>query len=597
MEQIKDRIASLREAMRKAGISACIIPGTDPHASEYIAECWKERVWISDFTGSAGTIVITLGKGGLWTDSRYYLQAGDQLAGTGIDVMKMGQPETPDMVSWISSQLTAGEKVGVNAQMFPINSYAAMKFDFQQAGIGLISIDLLANVWTDRPSMPMAPFFVFDTRYSGKPAAEKLTALRAEMKKACADVYVLSTLDDIAWLFNIRGNDVHYNPVVISFAVVEEDKATLFIAPEKTTAETKAYLAREGVDVLPYGEVYDALKEIDPSKAVLVDGTKLNQSLFEAIPAGCVVRNVLSPVAKLKSIKNETEIAGYRRAMVKDGVALTRFFKWLEENVASCKLTETSVDRKLLEFRSQQDGFMGASFGSISSYGAHGAVVHYIPTEETASTLLPEGIYLLDSGGQYLDGTTDTTRTITLGKTTARQKSDFSMALKGHIALASAIFPVNTRGSQLDILARKAMWDRGVNYGHGTGHGVGHFLNVHEGPQSIRAEENPVVLEEGMFMSNEPAMYRTGEYGMRTENCILIVPAFETEFGKFLKFETLTLCYIDRELMDIDILDSADLEWIDGYHQQVLDELSPYLNEEEKAWLANKCRPTYDLVF
>jgi len=597
MENVSNRIARLRLAMKNADISACIVPGTDPHASEYIADFWKERVWISGFNGSAGTAVVALEKAGLWTDSRYFLQGELQIQGSGMDLMKQGVPGTPDIVSWLIATLKSGEKVGVNAQMFSVNAYAAMKSDFQKAGIELVSIDLISQVWTDRPSLPLSPCFLFDVKYAGQSAADKLTAVRAEMKKQGAAVLVLSMLDEIAWLFNIRGNDVNYNPVVISYAVVEEDKATLFIAPEKIDSATCASLLTEGVTVAAYSQIYESISALSASQKVMFDGSKLSQSLFESIPQGCGLCNALSPVAKLKSIKNPVEAEGFRRAMVKDGVALTRFFKWLEKNIGSNELTEISIDKKLTEFRAGQDGFMGPSFGSIAGYAAHGAIVHYSATEESAATLLPEGIFLLDSGGQYLDGTTDITRTVSLGNPTAQQRSDFSLVLKGNIALSKAIFPINTRGSQLDILARKALWENGINYGHGTGHGVGHFLNVHEGPQSIRTEENPVVIEAGMFMSNEPAMYRTGEYGIRTENLILVVPAFETEYAKFLTFETLTLCYIDRELFDIDVLDSEDLHWIDEYHQRVYDNVSPYLNEDEKAWLANKCRPTFDLFF
>jgi len=382
---------------------------------------------------------------------------------------------------------------------------------------------------------------------------------------------------------------VDYNPVVIAYALVDADKATLFVAPEKLTAETSAYLQTEGVTVAPYLGIYDALKAVAADKAVLVDGAKLNQSLFEAIPASCAIRNAMSPVFKLKSIKNEVEMAGYRRAMVKDGVALTRFFKWLEENLKAGKHTEVTIDKKLYEFRSQQAGFMGESFGTIAGYGPHGAIVHYSATPESASTLKPDGIFLLDSGGQYLDGTTDITRTIALGTPTVQQKIDFTLVLKGHIALSMVIFPTGTRGSQLDILARKALWDLGLNYGHGTGHGVGHFLNVHEGPQSIRAEENPVVLQAGMFMSNEPGLYRTNEYGIRTENLIHVVPAQKTEFGQFLKFETVTLCFIDQLLIDVDLMSDEEIEWLNNYHKKVYDLVSPNLEADEREWLSRKC--------
>jgi Xaa-Pro aminopeptidase len=589
MDQIIKRLASLRAAMWKAGVSACIIPGTDPHASEYIAECWKEREWISGFNGSAGTAVVTLDKAGLWTDSRYFLQAAGQLEGTSVELMKMGQPETLDIIPWLSAVLKPGERVGVNAQMFSVNGFAATKADLKQADIELVSIDLLAEVWIDRPSLPLNPFFIFDTKYAGKSATDKLTGLRAELKKAHADVFVMSALDDIAWLFNLRGNDVDYNPVVIAYALIEKDKATLFVALEKLTDETSTYLQAEGVIVAPYLGIYEALKSIQRDKVVLVDGAKLNQSLYEAIPVACAIRNTMSPVFKLKSIKNEVEMAGYRRAMVKDGVALTRFFKWLEENVKGGKQTEVTIDKKLYEFRSQQENFMGESFGTIAGYGPHGAIVHYSATPESASTLKPEGIFLLDSGGQYLDGTTDITRTIALGTPTLQQKIDFTLVLKGHIALATAVFPTGTRGSQLDILARKAMWDLGLNYGHGTGHGVGHFLNVHEGPQSIRTEENPVVLQPGMFMSNEPGLYRTNQYGIRTENLIHVVPAQQTEFGQFLKFETVTLCPIDQLLIDVDLMSDDEIEWLNNYHKKVYDAISTNLDADEREWLSCKC--------
>jgi len=594
---IKERIEKLRAVMREKEISACVVPGTDPHASEYIAECWKDRVWISGFTGSAGTVVIALEKAGLWTDSRYFLQGEAQLAGSGIDLMKMGLPETPGMVGWIISTLKKGESVGVNPQMFSVDAYQSLQNELSEAGIELISIDLISEIWTDRPAMPSKECFVFDVKYAGKSVAEKLRLLRAEMQKACAQVVVLSALDDIAWLFNIRGNDVDYNPVVIAFAVVDSENATIFINPEKVNSETVKYFSANGVTTEAYHSVYQYLEKISPEAKVWIDGAKLNRSLYESIPAGCKKLNRMSPVFRLKSIKNDTEVAGYRRAMVKDGVALTRFFMWLEANVHNGKLTEFNIDKKLLEFRSEQENFIGPSFGTIAGYREHGAIVHYSATDDSASTLQPEGIFLLDSGGQYLDGTTDITRTITLGNPTEEEKTDFTLVLKGHIALSSAIFPVGTRGSQLDILARKAMWDLGLNYGHGTGHGVGHFLNVHEGPQSIRMDENPVTLQEGMFMSNEPGLYRTGKYGIRTENLVLVVPAFDTEFGKFLKFETLTLFPIDQDLIDVDLLTDKEIEWINDYHKMVYEHISPNLNEEERAWLELKCSEIFKLPY
>jgi len=591
MEKIINRISLLRAAMKQKGISACIIPGTDPHASEYIAEYWKERQWISGFDGSAGTAVVTLTSAGLWTDSRYFLHAAEQLEGTGIELMKQGLPETLEILPWLANQLKPGEKVGVNSQMFSLNGYATMKTELKMNELDLVSIDLPALVWTDRPAIPLNPFFVYDIQFSGKSTVDKLELVRAEMKKAYADVFVISALDDIAWLFNIRGNDVDYNPVVIAYALVKNEKATLCIAPEKLTPETSDYLQSQGVTVAPYLAIYDLLKEIVPSKAVLVDGGKLNQALFESIPKGCAIRNTMSPAFKLKGVKNEVEMTGVRNAMARDGVALTRFFIWLEEGLKSGNLSELSVSDKLRKFRSEQEHFVGESFGTIAGYAAHGAIVHYSATPESDAKLKAENIFLLDSGGQYLDGTTDITRTVALGTPSAQQKTDNTLVLKGHISLAKAIFPVGTRGSQLDILARKAMWDLGLNYGHGTGHGVGHFLCVHEGPQSIRMDENPTVLQPGMMISNEPGMYRTNEYGIRIENLVHVIPAMKTEYGQFLKFETITLFPIDQHLINFDLLTNSEIDWLNEYHQRVYATIAPKLNEYEREWLSKKCNP------
>ena len=594
MTEINERLAKLREIMKQEGISACIVPGTDPHASEYIADFWKEREWISGFDGSAGTAAVTLDKAGVWTDSRYFLQGEEQLEGTGFELMKQGLPDTLEIIPWLISELKVGEKVAVNSQMFSVNAYAAMKNELQSNGIQLVALDLLAKTWTDRPALPLNKLFVFDVKYAGKSASEKLQILRTELKKVRANAFIMSALDDIAWLFNIRGNDVSYNPVVIAYALVEEEKATLFIENEKLTSETKAYLEAEGVSVAPYLSVYDSLRNIPAENAVLIDGAKLNQSLYEAIPEACAKRNMMSPVFRLKSIKNEVELEGVRRAMIKDGVALTRFFMWLENNVGKEEISEISLSKKLYDFRGEQENFVGESFGTIAGYAGHGAIVHYRATPESDASLVTENILLLDSGGQYFDGTTDITRTITLGKPTEQQIADFTMVLKGHINLGKAVFPTGTRGSQLDILARKALWDNCLNYGHGTGHGIGHFLNVHEGPQSIRMDENPVTLQPGMIISNEPGMYRAGEYGIRIENLVHVVPAAKTEFGQFLTFETLTLFPIDKNLIDVYALEMDEVDWLDAYHQKVFETLSPYLNKEEQKWLKEKCEVLYD---
>lgn len=589
MEKIISRLANLRKAMIASGVSAYIIPGTDPHASEYIASCWKVREWISGFDGSAGTAVVTLNQAGVWTDSRYFLQGEQQLAGTEFELMKQGMPETPDYITWISGQLKSGEKVAVDSQLFSVNAFASMKSDFEQSGIELVSYDFFTEIWDDRPSMPLHPFFIFDVKYTGRSVADKLADLRLELQRNHSDLLVLSALDDIAWLFNVRGKDVEYNPVTIAYAVVSNTAAVLYVSPEKATDETRAFLESEGVHLAPYDQIFDDLQGINANSRVMIDGAKLNQWLYEAIPATCGIVNKMSPVYLMKSVKNEVELEGFKRAMVKDGVALTRFYMWLEEHVDKGE-TEYTIAGKLCEFRSQQENFVGESFASISSYASNGAIVHYKPAKETALELRKEGILLLDSGGQYLDGTTDITRTIALSEASEQQKTDFTLVLKGNIGLSMVQFPINIRGALLDVLARKALWDAGLNYGHGTGHGIGHFLNVHEGPQSIRMEENPVVLKAGMIMSNEPGLYRAGEYGIRVENLVHIVPSVETAFGSFLRFEVLTLYPIDLNLVRVDLLSDAELNWLNSYHQKVYDALSPQLNENEQMWLQTKCR-------
>ncbi|MDD4489683.1 MAG: aminopeptidase P family protein [Paludibacter sp.] len=590
MNIINNRLNKLRAIMQKQGVAAYIVPGTDPHAGEYFADYWKERDWISGFDGSAGTAVITLDKAGVWVDSRYYIQADVQLKNTGYVAMKMGLPETPDMLTWIASELKSGDQVGVNPLLFSVNAFMTMRNQFLLSGIELVQADLIKPIWEERPALPEQKIFVYDVVYAGQSCMEKMAILRQKIKEAHADVFVLNTLDDIAWLFNIRGNDVSYNPVATAYALIDESEAVIYISDEKLTEEVRLYLASQQLLIKDYQQIYNDLGAIPKNKKVLLDGSKINQSLFEAIAPECGVINRMSPVTMLKSIKNETEILGMRQAMIKDGVALTRFFIWLEASVCSGELTEVSIAEKLYEFRAEQENFFGESFGTIAGYAAHGAIVHYKADEKSKARVLQEGILLIDSGGQFLEGTTDITRTITLGNPTPQQKTDFTLVLKGHIGIATAVFPVGTRGSQLDILARKAMWDRRLNYGHGTGHGVGHFLNVHEGPQNIRMDENPVTLQPGMFISNEPGLYRKDAYGIRTENLIMVTPDQQSEFGQFLKFETLTFFPIDITLIDTKLLTNAEIGWLNAYHQEVYDKIAPHLNEMEREWLRNKTK-------
>lgn len=590
MISVKQKLDRLRNTMKENGIDAYIVPGTDPHAGEYIADHWKEREWISGFDGSVGTAAITLDKAGMWIDSRYYLQADEQLKGSGFDAMKTGMPETPDIIRWIISQMKRGNRVGVNPQMFPVNTYNAMRNELAASGLELVPVDFISNIWLDRPEIPQKKCFVYPVEYAGKSCSEKLSLLRNEMRKFDAHVFVISALDEIAWLFNLRGNDVDYNPVVIAYALIKTDSAILYLSDEKLTDETRHYFKEENVEIKEYLQIYDDLISLPVSQKVLVDGARLNQSLFEAIPADCAKTNQMSPVYRLKSIKNEVELAGVRNAMVRDGVALTRFFIWLEKNVDSGKLTEVSIAEKLYAFRAEQKNFFGESFGTIAGYAAHGAIVHYKADEISDAVIKAENLLLLDSGAQYLDGTTDITRTISLGTPTLKQKTDFTLVLKGHIGIATAVFPYGTRGSQLDILARKAMWERFMNYGHGTGHGVGFFLNVHEGPQNIRMDENPTVLQPGMLLSNEPGLYRTGEYGIRTENLIHVTEAEKSDFGQFLRFETLTFFPIDVSLIDENLMTKDEIDWLNAYHQKVFDKLSPYLTKEECSWLKGKTK-------
>lgn len=545
---IPERIAALREAMRQQKVDAYIIPSSDPHLSEYPADRWKSREWISGFTGSAGTIVVTADKAGLWTDSRYFLQAASQLEGSGIELYKLALPETPSITEFLLHELHAGQAVGLDGQTYSAAEASALANKLSRKEIKLdTSADLIEGIWKDRPSVSGNPIFEMPEALSGASVHEKLDLINNRLRSEGADCLILAALDEIAWTFNIRGTDVTYNPVVVSYAFVSEDESVLFIKPEKLTAEITEHLKKEGVTLAEYSMIQRYLSRLPENSRVFVDMNKTNVSLYDAIPGSCTIVEGISPANHLKSIKNETEIKGFQNAVVKDGVALTKFYIWLEKQMAEgAQVTEISAAGKLTALRAEQPQYIMDSFGTICGYAEHGAIVHYSATPETDATLKPEGLLLIDSGAQYLDGTTDITRTIALGEPTEQMKKDFTRVLKGTISLAKSKFPAGTRGSQIDILARKALWDSGINYLHGTGHGIGHCLNVHEGPQSIRMEENPVTLKPGMVISDEPAMYRTGEYGIRTENMILVREDSETEFGKFLGFDTLTLCFMTR---------------------------------------------------
>ena len=588
---IPERIAALREAMKQHKIDAYIIPTSDPHMSEYPADCWKYREWISGFTGSAGTVIITADKAGLWTDSRYFLQASTQLEGTGIELFKMMLPETPTIPAFLTHELKEGQTVGLNGETYSLADARSLEKALAEKEIKLnTNASLIDPIWKERPAIPEAPMFEMPIELSGKSTEDKLIDINKMLHKAGADCTILSALDEVAWTFNIRGTDVAYNPVVISYAFVSEKESVLFVNPKKIPAEIAEHLKKEGVTLADYGMLATFLSRLPERTRVFIDSKRTNVAIYNALPKSSILIEGTSPANHLKSIKNETEIKGFRNAVLKDGIAMTKFYFWLEKMLkAGEKVTELSAAAKLTALRSEQPQYVMDSFASISSYGPHGAVVHYSPTPETDTELKTDSLYLLDSGAQYLDGTTDITRTIALCDEPSEQmKKDFTRALKGTIGIAKCKFPAGIRGCLIDAFARKALWDAGINYLHGTCHGIGHCLNVHEGPQSIRMEENPVILEPGMVMSDEPAMYRPGEYGIRTENMILIREDSETEFGKFLGFETLTLCYIDTKLVIPSMLSVREHAWLNKYHQMVYDLVSPHLTEEEKAWLKEK---------
>ena len=588
---IPERIAALREAMKQHKIDAYIIPTSDPHMSEYPADCWKYREWISGFTGSAGTVIITADKAGLWTDSRYFLQASTQLEGTGIELFKMMLPETPTIPEFLTHELKEGQTVGLNGEIYSLADARSLEKALAEKEIKLnTNASLIDPIWKERPAIPEAPMFEMPIELSGKSTEDKLIDINKMLHKAGADCTILSALDEVAWTFNIRGTDVAYNPVVISYAFVSEKESVLFVNPKKIPAEIAEHLKKEGVTLADYGMLATFLSRLPERTRVFIDSKRTNVAIYNALPKSSILIEGTSPANHLKSIKNETEIKGFRNAVLKDGIAMTKFYFWLEKMLkAGEKVTELSAAAKLTALRSEQPQYVMDSFASISSYGPHGAVVHYSPTPETDTELKTDSLYLLDSGAQYLDGTTDITRTIALCDEPSEQmKKDFTRALKGTIGIAKCKFPAGIRGCLIDAFARKALWDAGINYLHGTCHGIGHCLNVHEGPQSIRMEENPVILEPGMVMSDEPAIYRPGEYGIRTENMILIREDSETEFGKFLGFETLTLCYIDTKLVIPSMLSVREHAWLNKYHQMVYDLVSPHLNEEEKAWLKEK---------
>ena len=576
--------------MQSKSISAYITYSTDPHSGEYVPAHWESRKWITGFTGSAGTAVITPDDGGLWTDSRYFIQAGEQLTDTGLKLFKERMPETPSIPQWLCSVLKKGERVGIDGYTTPLQTVNELRNELSAYGIEVVMIeDPYKTIWNDRPDLPDNKLFILEEKYSGESASSKISTIRNHISNTGTDYILISALDEIAWTLNMRGTDIECNPLFVSYLLISEKEATLYINKNKLTETTVDYLQSQGVGHRNYEDIESDLTAISGRKTAM--SPSINFAMYNAASEHNTVFIQPSPVSEYKAVKNQTEINGFRNAMLRDGVAMVRFLIWLQKNIGNSNLTELSIDEQLYKERSAMENFRGISFATIAGYQEHGAIVHYEADEHSASILRPEGLLLIDSGAQYLDGTTDITRTIPLGPTTEEQKKDYTLVLKGFIQLAMAEFPQGTCGTQLDVLARLAMWKEGINYGHGTGHGVGHFLNVHEGPHQIRMNNVPTPLQPGMTVTNEPGIYRAGKYGIRTENTMLTVPSRKTDFGEFYKFEQLTLCPINTETILWDMLSSKEIRWLNEYHETVYSKLSPLLSDEEKQWLRNTTNP------
>lgn len=592
MQDVSSRLDGLRSLMRDNGLQALVVPQADPHGSEYVADHWQTRRFLSGFTGSAGPLVVTLDKAWVIADSRYWLQAAAQLAGTGIGVVEAGKPGAPDLDELLLSELKPGERVGVDGLIISETAFAVLKSRLATAGIELVATgDLPGALWPDRPGLPSGAVEIHSEEYAGESASDKIAALRREIRAAGADSAFVSDLARIAWLLNIRSTDVACNPVVISYLYIGQTLAVLFVDESKLVDEVRAYLAVCGVTTAPYAVASAFLANLPAEERVAVDPNTLARALAEALGERMIATAL--GLDRAKAVRNEVQIAGTRAAMERDGAALVKGFKEIEDRVArGIATTELDVDAILSHRRAEQPLFKMLSFETIAGYGPHGAIVHYEATPETSVELRPTSLLLVDSGASYLDGTTDITRTIALGNPTPEMVRDYTAVLRGNIALAMAVFPAGTRGAQLDALARIPMWQFGAHYLHGTGHGVGHYLNVHEGPQSIRLQENPQPLLQGMVTSDEPGIYRAGKYGVRLENLLLCVPAFDDpDYGLFLRFETLTLYPFDARLIDVSALAPAELAWLNAYHAEVLRRLTPHLSADEAAWLGAKCAP------
>ena len=589
MNITNQRLECLREVMKREHLAAFIFPSTDAHQSEYVADHWMGRAWISGFNGSAGTAVVTMHSAALWTDSRYFLAAEEQLQGTEFQLMKLKIPGTPSIAEWLGKELmdVDSPEVGLDGWVNSYSSTCGLIADLRKAGGITVrtNFDPLEEIWKDRPSIPLKPVEIQPMEYAGEDISSKIVRIRKALRAQHADGMLVSALDDIAWTLNLRGTDVHCVPVFVSYLLIASDKVSLFVDETKISSEVRAYLESNGVSIYKYNKVEEGLKAYSEYN-ILLDGNETSYYLWKAVRCQEIVQ-ASSPIPAMKAMKNEAEIAGYRRAMLKDGVAMVKFLKWLLPAVEAGGETEISIDKKLTALRAEQNLFRDISFDTIAGYQAHGAIVHYEATPETDIPLKPEGLLLLDSGAQYQDGTTDITRTIALGPITEEMKHIYTLVLKAHIQLELAKFPDGASGTQLDALGRECMWREGLNFLHGTGHGVGSYLSVHEGPHQIRMEYMPTPLRAGMTLTDEPGLYLAGKFGVRIENTVLLSEYMETEFGKFLQIEPLTLCPIDTAPVDMTMLLPEELAWLNDYHAKVYAELAPYLDEEEKKWLEN----------
>jgi len=577
-----EKLKSIRNQMKIEGIDIYLIPSSDPHQNEYLPEHYRCIEFASGFTGSAGVLVITQDFAGLWTDSRYFIQAEQQLKNSGYQLVKLQIPHTPEYIKWIPK----GSKVGCIEELLSV----VLLEQLQASGFNPIAADLISPIWNNRPQLPANPAFLLENRYTGQSASEKLNQLRKQLEQMETDAILLSALDEIAWLFNLRGNDIKCNPLTLAYSLITSEHAYLFIDQRKLSKKDQEYLTHHHITIANDQDVITILKLLPADSRLFIDPKRTNAKLFNSIPTSVKIRQGISPVSHLKSIKNNTEISNFKQAMIKDGVALTRFMKWIKENLNKIPITELSAVKRLEQFRAEQEGFTGTSFDSISGYAANAALPHYTPNEQSDQTLKPKGLYLIDSGGQYFQGTTDVTRMLILGPLTTQEKEDYTLVLRALIEGTTAQYPTGTRGYQLDAIIRKPLWDKGINYGHGTGHGVGCFLNVHEGPQSISPNNLDVDFKAGMITSIEPGIYRPGHHGVRIENLVITVPAVETEFGSFLSSETLTLALIDPKGVAPELLEPRHLQWLETYNNYVIKTLGPFLSASENNWLKEECK-------